>query len=150
MKIKLEKLQERHIDDILAIEKAVFPIPWTRGMFMQELANPLAYYRVAVADEKVVAHGGLWTILNEGHITNIAVHPDYQRKGIASLLLEDFLSLAKEYEMSFLTLEVRKSNLPAQKLYQKYGFAIAGMRKAYYEDNQEDAFIMTLPLKPEK
>lgn len=150
MEIKLVKMEESDIEAMVETERAVFTAPWTPGMFRQELTNALAYYIVAKAGDRVAGHGGLWTVFDEGHITNIAVRPEYQRQGVASQILKNFLEFAQEYEMSFLTLEVRRSNHPAIELYRKFGFEEAGMRKEYYEDNREDAVIMTLYLKQEK
>ena len=91
---------------------------------------------------KVVGYVGMWVILDEGHITNLAVDPAYRRKGIGRALLEHLITEGKKRGVRFLTLEVRSSNLVAQQLYRKLGFYEAGVRPGYYQDNQEDAIIM--------
>lgn len=91
---------------------------------------------------KAVGYAGMWRILEEGHITNIAVHPEFRGCGLGSALMEALLAAAKEFDIKALTLEVRRSNHAAQALYRKYGFTEGGMRRAYYADNNEDAIIM--------
>lgn len=145
--MKLEAIISRmtmtHIDGVMTVENLSFGIPWSREAFVEELANnKAAIYLTAMADGMVVGYAGLWKILDEGHITNIAVHPQYRSTGIGSLLLERLISVAREAGIVALTLEVRRSNLMAQALYQKYGFTVAGARKRYYADNNEDALIM--------
>ena len=93
-------------------------------------------------DNKVIGFAGLWTIVDEGHITNIAVHPDYRGKGIGSKLVKSLIDNSKDWYINDLTLEVRYSNKIAQNLYKKYGFIEEGIRKNYYADNKEDAVIM--------
>ncbi len=110
-------MENIHIDSILELEQISFKIPWTKSMFEDEINNSLAYYVVALNDDKLLGYGGIWTIFDEGHITNIAIHPDFRRKKVATLIIEDFLRLAKEYDMNILTLEVRESNTSAQGLY---------------------------------
>lgn len=145
--MKLEAIISRmtmtHIDGVMTVENLSFGIPWSREAFVEELTNnKAAIYLTAMADGMVVGYAGLWKILDEGHITNIAVHPQYRSTGIGSLLLERLISVAREAGIVALTLEVRRSNLMAQALYQKYGFTVAGARKRYYADNNEDALIM--------
>ena len=113
----------------------------------QELKNNLARYIVAEIDGKVVGYVGVWFVLDEGHITNVAVHSDYRGKKIGDKLIKELVELCKENNMSAITLEVRVSNIVAQNLYKKYGFKIGGIRKEYYSDNKEDAMIMWSQLK---
>ncbi|MGN1318934.1 MAG: ribosomal protein S18-alanine N-acetyltransferase, partial [Lachnospirales bacterium] len=131
-----------HIDGIMEIEKDSFAIPWTRKSVESELKNKLAIYIVALLDNKVVGYGGMWHVVTEGHITNIAVHKDYRNKGIGDSLVKKLIEIAYEKEMIGLTLEVRPSNEAALKLYKNNGFKLEGIRKEYYEDNKEDAYIM--------
>lgn len=131
-----------HLGDICEISIFSFPIPWSYDSFKRELNNKLASYLVALLNNKVVAYGGIWVILDEAHITNIAVHPDYRYKGIGEELLKALLEKAYAREAKEITLEVRISNLTAQSLYKKAGFVQEGIRKRYYEDNKEDALIM--------
>ena len=116
--------------------------PWSKEAFAQEITNPMAKYVVAEMDNKVIGFAGLWTIVDEGHITNIAVHPDYRGKGIGSKLVKSLIDNSKDWYINDLTLEVRYSNKIAQNLYKKYGFIEEGIRKNYYADNKEDAVIM--------
>ncbi len=141
--IKIVRLEEKHVDEIVAIEEHSFSIPWSKTAFLGELLNQNAHYFVAMIDEKVVGYGGFWYIVNEGHITNIAVHEDYRGQGIGSLILDEMIAQKEELWMIGLTLEVRVSNVNAIKFYEKKGFVEEGVRKNYYENN-EDALIMWL------
>lgn len=140
--MEIELMNKSHIDGIMEIEKDSFAIPWSRGAVEKELSNKFAIYVVAVEKGKVLGYGGMWHVVNEGHITNIAVHKDYRRKGIGELIIGKLAEIAEEKEMLGLTLEVRKSNTPALELYKKNGFKLEGIRPEYYEDNKEDAYIM--------
>ena len=106
-----------HIDGVLAVEEATFSIPWTRKDFEREMTeNNLAIYYVAVADGKIVGYAGMWHVITEGHITNVAVLEDYRKQGIGDALMEQLEQVALEKEMIGITLEVRISNAPAQHL----------------------------------
>lgn len=131
------------IDLVLEIEVLSFRIPWTRDAFISEIKdNKLASYVVAKLDGKVVGYAGMWKIIDEGHITNIAVHPDVRRKKIAARMVGMLIEIAKNSDIGKLTLEVRESNSLALNLYKKFGFEVLGVRKKYYADNNEDALIM--------
>jgi ribosomal-protein-alanine N-acetyltransferase len=133
----------QHIDDIVIIENLSFKIPWSRQSILEEIVqNEAAIYFCAVTGGKAVGYAGMWQVCDEGHITNIAVHPEFRSTGIGSMLMEALLGTAEERGITALTLEVRKTNYVAQTLYTKYGFAPGGSRKAYYADNNEDAIIM--------
>ena len=139
---KIIPMTSDHIEQVVKLEEVTFHIPWTRADFERELnENKMAIYFVAVIDEKVVGYAGLWHVVTEGHITNIAVLEDYRRMGIGAAFIEKIIETAKENEMIGITLEVRISNIPAQKLYTKYGFKPEGFRKKY-QDTGEDAVIM--------
>lgn len=141
--VEFKALREEHIDPIVEIEKVSFAAPWSRESFFQELYhNEKAIYLVALHGEKVIGYGGFWKILDEGHITNIAIHPDFRGQGIGSKLIDTLITTAKNRGIQSITLEVRKSNQIAQNLYIKHGFISVGTRKNYYEDNREDAVIM--------
>ncbi len=141
--IEVKEMKLEHLDDVMIIESLSFKIPWSKSSFIEELIeNKLAVYFVAVSGGKVIGYGGVWKVFDEGHITNIAVHPEFRRCGAASVILESILSMCNETDIRSLTLEVRKSNIAAQKLYEKYGFKAEGIRKRYYSDNNEDALIM--------
>ena len=131
------------IEDILVVEKLSFSIPWSRDSFEKEIVdNNVAIYLVAKVNEKAVGYIVMWNVLNEGHITNVAVHPEFRHQGIGDQVVSELLSLCKKEDIDLVTLEVRKSNQNAIKLYEKHGFVAEGIRKAYYQDNKEDAIIM--------
>ena len=139
---------EKYIDDLEIIENLSFKIPWSRQSLTDEImGNKAAIYFCAVTEGKAVGYAGMWKVCDEGHITNIAVHPEYRKSGVGSALMEALIAEAKERGITALTLEVRKSNYPALALYRKYGFGEGGMRKSYYADNHEDALIMWLRFK---
>lgn len=148
--MKIELMNESHIDGIMEIENECFAIPWSRASVEGELKRDIAIYAVAVEDDKVIGYGGMWHIVNEGHITNIAVHKDYRRRGAAQAIIDKLEEIGREKEMIGLTLEVRKSNIPAIDLYKKNGFKLEGIRPEYYEDNREDAYIMWKYFIPEE
>jgi ribosomal-protein-alanine N-acetyltransferase len=129
---------------IAALERQCFQTPWPEAEFERELGeNPRAVYMVAEeAGGELIAYAGLWEILGEGHITNVAVAAHRRRQGVGREILKVLFSKAQELGVFSYTLEVRPSNEDAIRLYQGLGFRIAGRRKAYYEDNREDAAIM--------
>lgn len=136
-------LRNEYLDAITEIENQSFSHPWSRFAFERELENSVADYTVAVLDGEVVAYGGMWHILDEGHITNIAVRQDMRRKGIGDALVANMLQKGREKGIGAFTLEVRVSNTGAQALYKKHGFESVGIRKKYYPDG-EDAMIFWL------
>lgn len=140
--VDIVTLEEKHIDGILRVSNLSFHTAWNKESFLNELDNSFARYVVAVKDDIVIGFGGLWLIIDEGHITNIAVHPEFRGTGVGSALLEALIEICKLEAACGVTLEVRKSNIPAQNLYKKYGFVEEGLRKGYYGDNKEDAIIM--------
>ncbi|MBS4960396.1 MAG: ribosomal protein S18-alanine N-acetyltransferase [Clostridiales bacterium] len=139
---KIKRMTEEHIDDVAEIEKECFTIAWTKEDFDREMKNNMAYYFVAESEGKIVGYAGLWHVVNEGQITNVAVLEEYRKQGIGAAFMEAFIDLAKRLEMIGLTLEVKISNLEAQRLYTRYGFRPEGFRKHYYQDTGEDAVIM--------
>lgn len=141
--IDILSLKLEHIDSVLVIDTLCFPTPWSRESFQKEIENnKFARYIIAKKGEVVIGYAGMWLILDEGHITNIAVHPEYRGIGAGKLLLEALIEICKIELVNSITLEVRKSNIVAQSLYKKYGFVEEGIRKEYYGDNREDAIIM--------
>lgn len=141
--VSVEPLKKEYIDGLLAVENLCFVTPWSRDTFIYELeSNNLARYYVALIDDQVVGYGGMWSVVNEGHITNIAVHPLHRRKGLGQTLLNTLLLYAIRASLTDVTLEVRVSNVAARALYEHNGFAVEGRRKGYYSDNKEDALIM--------
>lgn len=130
-------------EDIYEIEKLCFPDPWSMESLIYELEkNPRAFYIVAELEGKVVGYAGMWWIGDEGHITNVAVRPGFRSRKIASGILGVMLEFTCGEGIKHHTLEVRKSNEAAIGLYKKFGFAVEGVRKKYYLNNGEDAFIM--------
>lgn len=131
------------LDEVLAIEKRSFSNPWSRFAFYNELVhNDYAHYLVALEAGRVVGYGGLWLILDEAHITNIAVQPELRGRGYGQEILTALLGWAKALGARAVTLEVRESNKVAQNLYLKNGFSARGRRRRYYSDNNEDAIVM--------
>ena len=131
------------VDAVQEVERASFPVPWPANAFRHELTqNRNARYVVARSGDRIVGYGGLWLMVDEAHITTFAVHPDRRRERIGERLLQRLFEVAGAMNAEWLTLEVRASNLGAQKLYEKYGFRRAGVRRRYYSDNNEDALIM--------
>ena len=141
--VKIEEMRPEHLNGVMVVENLSFRIPWSRNSFLEEITtNRLAVYFVAVLQGEVIGYGGFWGICDEGHITNIAVHPEFRRCRVASKIMDNILSACEEKNIGSLTLEVRKSNTAAQTLYEKYGFKAEGTRKGYYADTGEDALIM--------
>ncbi len=141
--IKIEPMSLKDLDRVMEIETRSYPTPWSRRAFVSEVTdNSYAYYYVARLGDLIVGYVGMWVILEEAHITNIAVDPDYRRLGIGRLMLETMFDRAREHGATRMTLEVRVSNISAQNLYKKLGFAERGIRKGYYTDIHEDAIIM--------
>jgi ribosomal-protein-alanine N-acetyltransferase len=135
------------IDRVYEIECDSFSIPWSKESLRQEVENPLAFYSVAVVEEKIVAYGGLWAVMGEGEITNIAVQKACRKKGIGKELLGDLIERARQNQVFSITLEVRSSNQAAQSLYKAYGFIAIAIRKKYYQKPEEDAVIMQLQIQ---
>ncbi len=133
------------IPQVAAIERQCFPDPWSEQMLQDHLDNQCAAALVAKgADGVILGYAGLLVVLDEGYLTNIAVRPEYRRRGIAADILRVFENFARGNQLAFLTLEVRASNAAAIALYQKAGYREAGRRRDYYEHPREDAVIMTL------
>ena len=131
------------VDGVMAVEHDSFLTPWSRSAFEEELAqNRLARYIVAEEDGQVVGYAGMWLVINEAHVTNVAVSGSRRGEGIGRLLMETLMELARENGMGSMTLEVRVSNMVARHLYETLGFAEAGIRKNYYSETKEDALIL--------
>lgn len=140
-------MKEEDIDQVLEIEHASFTTPWSREAFHNELTiNKFAIYIVLEADEKVVGYCGVWIVVDEAHVTNIAILPEYRGKRLGEALMQQLFEVAKTMGARSMTLEVRVTNYVAQSLYQKFGFQKGGLRKNYYTDNQEDAIVMWVKL----
>jgi ribosomal-protein-alanine N-acetyltransferase len=127
-----------------AIEHASFSTPWPDEAYRSEIeSNRMATYLVARTGDEIVGFAGIWLMVDEAHITTFAVHPDWRRRGIGERLLVTLLDASIARHAREATLEVRLSNVPARRLYEKYGFRPVGLRPRYYSDNGEDALIMT-------
>lgn len=147
--MKIVSMSAEHLDEIAQIERLCFPDPWSRAILAEELENACAAFLTALdADGAVIGYAGLHVMADEGYVANIAVRPEHRRQGVASALLDVFISFAKSSGLAFLTLEVRGSNAPALALYRKKNFRLAGRRRNYYRHPTEDAWIMTLELIP--
>ncbi|MBP3637844.1 MAG: ribosomal protein S18-alanine N-acetyltransferase [Clostridia bacterium] len=138
------------LDAVAAIEAATFPTPWSKDSFRMELErNVAARYLVAEKAGEVIGYGGAWIILDESHITNIAIAESQRGHGYGRLLTETLMQYLANLGAAYATLEVRKSNIRAQNLYKSVGFIQLGVRKRYYEDNNEDALLMVCDHMPE-
>ncbi|MCR8844148.1 ribosomal protein S18-alanine N-acetyltransferase [Paenibacillus sp. SC116] len=131
------------IEAVQIVEQASFTLPWTNDAFYNELTNNIfAHYWVIEENSTIIAYAGMWTVIDEAHVTNIAVHPDSRGHGYGEKLMQTLITEAAVHGMNKMTLEVRVTNEVAQRLYRKYDFEPAGVRKGYYSDNNEDALIM--------
>jgi ribosomal-protein-alanine N-acetyltransferase len=142
-RLEIARMLPDNIPDVLAIERLSFQSSWPPNAFQNELRdNKLAHYFVGRLDGAIVAYGGIWVILEDSHITTIAVHPDQRGKRLGEEMLVHLLDEAIERGASWITLEVRETNDVAQKLYRKYGFTVVSPRRGYYSDNNESALVM--------
>ncbi|MBN9503922.1 MAG: ribosomal-protein-alanine N-acetyltransferase [Armatimonadetes bacterium 55-13] len=142
--LRFEPIAEDHIAPILEIERVVNTAPWSERSFRNELTHPYGVFLVAIAEGKVVGYGGFWMVIDEAHITTVAVSQAYQRRGIGQRLMIELLTRARDNGMQCSTLEVRAGNVAAIKLYEKLGYIASARRKGYYPDNREDAVVMWL------
>ena len=140
----------KDVEVVAAIEKETFARPWSPDSFRQELTrNVVARYLVAEEDGQILGYAGAWVILDESHITNIAVREDARGRGLGKRLTAELLQILSNLGAGYATLEVRVSNLRAQNLYKSLGFISVGKRKRYYEDNNEDAYLMVCDKMPD-
>ena len=144
--VRFRPMTMADIDDVMVIERTSYRFPWSTGFFLQELQVACARSILAEVHGRIVGYVLYWLLPGALDIHNIAVHVDFRRQGIARLLLGQVLGQAKGQSTTRVMLEVRKSNLPAQKLYEALGFSITGIRKGYYSDDGEDALAMTLEI----
>ena len=148
--VRIRRMRMRDVDAVAAIEEATFARPWSRESFRQELErNKAARYLVAEKNGQVVGYAGAWIIIDESHITNIAVTEEERGRGIGRKLTEALMQYISNLGAAYATLEVRVSNERAQNLYRSLGFVSVGKRKRYYEDNGEDAYLMVCEHMPE-
>ena len=151
-KVRIVPMTNEYLNDVAELERECFSNPWSRNMLAEELENACSAFLVALDAENgsVVGYAGLLAVVDEGCITKMAVRPDCRRGGVAGQLLDVFIRFAEGSGLSFLTLEVRESNIPAQSLYKKHGYTEVGRRKAYYSRPKEDAVLMTCFLSEEE
>ena len=147
--VQFRPMSTADLDEVMLIERSSFPVPWSAGFFRQELQVACARSILAEANGKIIGYVLFWLLPGAIDIHNIAVHADYRRRGVARALLGRVINQAQGQEAVRVLLEVRKSNVPAQKLYHGFGFVTTGIRKGYYSDNGEDALAMTLELSSE-
>lgn len=131
-----------HVSQVAALETICFADPWSEKSVASELRNPLSLWLVALEGGKVAGYVGSQSVLGESDMMNVAVHPDFRRRGIAEALVLELVAQLKAKGNYCLTLEVRTSNNPARKLYEKLGFRQVGLRKNYYRNPREDACIL--------
>ena len=146
MEITVRRAEERDLDAITLIEARCFEgqDPWSRNAFYNEIVENAdrTLYLIAEKDQTVIGYMGVWKILDEGHITNVAVDPDHRRQHIAEKIIEEMIKRTSEEGITSWTLEVRADNEPAIRLYEKMGFREEGVRPGYYEYDGTDALIM--------
>ncbi|MER2090036.1 MAG: ribosomal protein S18-alanine N-acetyltransferase [Sporosarcina sp.] len=136
------------IPSVVEIENEAFATPWTEEVFEHEMTgNDYAYYVVAVSREEVIGHCGMWVVMDECHITNVAVRKHMRGNGIGEALMKEAIEHCRKNEVRLMTLEVRMTNTTAQNLYRKLGFQDGGIRKNYYSDDHEDALVMWVEFK---
>ena len=143
MDLTVEKMTSSHIEELAKLEKACFSSPWSEDGLKSELNNNFARFFVAFSGGEIAGYIGSHNILGEVYITNVAVFPEFRRRGVGRLLVEFLVGEMKSEKADFVTLEVRKSNLNAISLYEKCGFQKVGERKDFYEKPREDGILMT-------
>lgn len=140
--MKILKMESCHVQQVAALEALSFSDPWSENSVASELQNPLSLWLVAMDEDRVAGYVGSQTVVGETDMMNVAVHPDYRRKGIAAELVNALTEELKAMGSHCLTLEVRSSNEAAKKLYEKLGFSQIGRRPNYYRHPKEDALIL--------
>ncbi|MCX7694664.1 MAG: ribosomal protein S18-alanine N-acetyltransferase [Caloramator sp.] len=139
----IDDMKMEDVDGVYEVEVLSFKTPWSKEAFYTELTrNSCAVYKVLKYKEKIIGYAGMWCMIDEGHITNIAVHPEFRGSKLGEKLVDVLIDEAKKRSINAMTLEVRVSNIPAINLYKKKGFVCVATRKGYYQDTGEDAYIM--------
>ena len=133
---------EVDLEQVVEIEKASMPSPWSKELFEEELRREAAHYFVVEEEGRVAGYMGYWEAPEEAHIINLAIGPAYRKRGLALKMVTSCLDFANKRGARLATLEVRESNEVARRLYEKCGFRFVAIRKKYYSDNQEDAVVM--------
>ena len=140
--IHFRELLPEDAEGVAAVERESFPTPWSREDFWREASNDFACYIVALEDAEIIGFGGCWISFEEAQVTNIALTSAQRGRGLGKVLMAKLMRAAAERGAERMTLEVRPSNTPALRLYEGLGFAAIGVRKKYYQDNDEDAILM--------
>lgn len=141
--MKIEKMTSGQLDDVYIIETECFSHPWSKQSLEEELNNETSLFLVAKEENEVIGYIGMSIVIDEGYIFNVAVRESYRNKGVATALINELVTYGKKNNFSFITLEVRESNLPAISLYSKFGFIKAGERRDYYSNPKENAILLT-------
>ena len=142
-RLSIATMMPPDISAVARIERASFSTVWPSDAFFNELStNKLAHYFVGRVDDRIVVYGGIWVILEDSHVTTLAVDPDYRGKRFGEVMLLRLVDEALDRGAAWMTLEVRESNAVAQRLYRKYGFTTVTMRRGYYSDDNESALVM--------
>lgn len=140
--IKIRAMRKEDIPEVSEIENLSFPSPWSSNMFFSELEKEsFAFYHVLEYRDRLVGYGGYWRIKNEAHLVTFAIHPSFRRMDLGTKLLEHLLKNAQDQSLDTITLEVRDSNLAAQRFYERFGFKKIAVRACYYSDTEEDAIV---------
>jgi [ribosomal protein S18]-alanine N-acetyltransferase len=143
--LEITRMRRRHLRKVMSIESRVYPRPWSTSLFLSELAQRATRtYLVARLAGEVVGYAGMMYMVDEAHVTNIAVDPTYHGRKVGSRLLLTVITEAIARGAEIISLEVRVSNLIAQNMYVKFGFSVAGTRKGYYIETNEDAYVMVV------
>lgn len=145
--LRFVSIEKHHLSAILPLEHAAYPDPWTQGMFYQEIRNATSHFYLVFEEDTLVAYGGFWMILEEIHITKLTVAPAYRARGMGRRLMGFLERQGWQAGGRVIRLEVRESNAPARKLYEKLGFEEIGIRKNYYTVSPEDAIVMMKNLR---
>ncbi|MFO7264304.1 MAG: ribosomal protein S18-alanine N-acetyltransferase [Bacillota bacterium] len=150
-RVAVRPMRLNDVDGVWEVDCAAFAHPWSKQAYYNELTmNRTAHYFVLTLDDNIVGFGGMWILVDEAHITNVAVHPQVQGRRLGWLLMVTLMMKAIALGAQRMTLEVRVSNVKAQNLYRKLGFTVTGVRPKYYSDNMEDALIMWAALDEER
>lgn len=143
MEYHIRPMEDRDISTVEQIEKSIFSLPWSDKSFADAANTPENVYLVCECTGEIAGYCGMWTVLGEGNITNIAVSPAYRRSGVAEALLKELERRARLKDVTIFFLEVRQSNEAAKRLYEKLGYSPIGVRKRFYEKPVEDAIVMS-------
>jgi len=141
-KLIIRDMREYDVPSILEIEQISFTTPWSEQSFLNEIYKKYAFSRVAVFEEKIIGFICVNYLLHESHLLDLAVHPDFRRRGVATVLMDEAMNGLKKMGCVFVYLEVRVSNTGAQKFYERFGFKVDGIRRKYYGNPDEDALLM--------